>query len=96
LPFAVEPEYLGDPIGTYPGSVDSCIEKCKQTKECQNFVYSKNKKECYLKDGRLTGTEPDRGWEKQFSVYKSCQAGNIDLWLSTCAHGNLDLYKTEK
>ena len=75
LAFAVEPEYLGNAVGTYPGSVDDCIERCKQTKECRNFVYCRNKNECYLKDGILTGSEPDRGWDQQFSVYKSCLAG---------------------
>ena len=78
MPFAVEPEYLGNVVGTYPGSVDDCIEKCKQIKECQNFVYSKNKQECYFKDGILTGSEPTRSWDQQFSVYKSCKAGIID------------------
>ena len=79
LPFAVEVQYLGNVVGNiYPGSVDDCIDKCKQIIECQNFVYSKNKQECYLKDGILTGSEPIRSWDQQFSVYKSCKIGIVD------------------
>lgn len=79
LPFAVEVQYIGNVVGNiYPGSVDDCIGKCKQIKECQNFVYSKNKQECYFKDGILTGSEPTRSWDQQFSVYKSCKKGIVD------------------
>ena len=73
LPLAVEVKYLGNIVGDkHLGSVDDCIKKCKEIKECQNFVYAKHKKECYLKDGILTGSEPVRAWTQQFSVYKSC------------------------
>ena len=76
MPFAVEVQYLGKVVGnSHRGSVDDCIEKCKQIKDCNNFVYAKHKEECYLKDKVLTGSEPLRSWEKQFSVYKSCKAG---------------------
>ena len=76
MPLAVEVKYLGNTVGDrYPGSVDDCINKCNETKECQNFVYAKHKSECYLKDGTLTGSEPVRSWTKQFSVYKSCKNG---------------------
>ena len=73
LPLAAEVKYLGNVVGDkHLGSVDDCINKCKEIKECNNFVYAKHKKECYLKDGHLTGSEPVRAWTQQFSVYKSC------------------------
>ena len=73
---AAETQYIGNPVAdSLKGSVDECIMKCNETKDCNNFVYAKHKEECYLKDGILTGSEAVRSWDKQFSVYKSCNDG---------------------
>ena len=76
LPLAVETQYIGNPVAdSFEGSVEECTMKCNETSECNNFVYAKHKEECYLKDGILTGSEPVRSWDKQFSVYKICKNG---------------------
>ena len=74
MTLAAETQYIGNVVGySLKGSVDDCIKKCNETKECNNFVYAKHKEECYFKDGILTGSEPVRSWDKQFSVYRSCR-----------------------
>ena len=76
MPLAAETQFIGNPVAdSLKGSVDECIRKCNETKDCNNFVYAKHKEECYLKDGILIGSEPVRSWNKQFSVYKSCNDG---------------------
>ena len=76
MPLAAEKQYIGNPVAdSFKASVDECIIKCNETINCNNFVYAKHKKECYLKDGILSGSEPVRSWDKQFSVYKSCKNG---------------------
>ena len=86
MPLAVEIKYLGSVVADkHIGSVQDCVKKCKEINACQNFVYAKHKKECYLKDGILTGSEPVRAWTKQFSVYKSCNRPSMTT------EGNLKL-----
>ena len=76
LPFAVEVKYIGNAVAnSHQGSVEECIETCEKIENCKNFVYARHKKECYLKDGLLNGSEPLRSWNQQFSVYKSCKTG---------------------
>ena len=67
----------GNDVGSQFGkSLDECKARCSGTNKCGSFAYCPGNKGCYLKDKKLTGSEPTRSHNDCTTYYRTCAAGN--------------------
>ena len=74
--------------------LNGCIDLCKRTMKCESFLYHTNKKQCTLKELKLSGSEPIvKKNSIYFSVFKFhafldrlnqlCSYSHVHRWRKT-------------